>query len=42
MWPTFDISVVLVPVIEKSNKRIDKEEEEEAEDEDLLHAYCEY
>ena len=32
-----DISVVLVPVLEESNNRVDKEEEDETEDDDFLH-----
>ena len=32
-----DISVILVPVLEESNNRVDKEEEDETEDEDFLY-----
>ena len=36
MREVVDISVVLVPVLEEGDNRVDKEEEHETEDEDLL------
>ena len=38
LWEIVDISVVLVPVLEKGSHRVEQEEEEENENEDFLQA----
>ena len=37
MWKIVDIPIVLIPMLEKGNNRVDEEDEKEAEDEDTEH-----
>ena len=37
LWEIIDISVVLVPVLEKGSHSVELEEEEENQNEDFLH-----
>ena len=36
MWKIVDIPIVLIPMLEKGNNRVDEEDEEQAEDEDFF------